>query len=1322
MRALDWSETALGPVENWPQSLRTSVNILLESKFPMYIAWGSDYIQFYNDGYRPILGSSKHPQALGRGARDTFPESWHIIGPMFTDVRRGIASGSEDWMLPLDRNGYLEECYFTFSYSPIRDETGGVGGVLTTVSETTARVLGERRLATLQALAALASNAKNESEAWTGAIEICGRNESYIAFCLLFRMTGSGAFELAGSCGLSGEGAELALRPECWPLADLLRERRPSIVENVRELFGEVTGPQWPEPVRSALLLPIDKPGLEHPYGVLVVGISPRRALDDHYRGFLALVADQIATGIANIRAYEEERRRVELLAELDRAKTQFFSNVSHEFRTPLTLMLGPLEDMLAAREGIASDEMMERLRLIHRNGLRLLRLVNSLLDFSRIEAGRIQARFQATDLCSLTEDLASSFRPLMERAGLSFLVTCKPLPEVVWVDQEMWEKILLNLLSNAFKFTLSGEVKVNLEAEGEQVVLRVSDTGAGIPAQELPHVFERFHRVQGARGRSFEGSGIGLALVQELVRLHGGTIGVESAPGHGTTFTVALPFGNRHLPTAKSNISAPPVTVAGAHAFVEEALQWLPGNGKPAEISLVRANLDSSLPHGLAGARVLIADDNADMRNYVCRLLRHAGYEAETALGGEEAIASALANRPDLVLCDVMMPDLDGFAVLKALRSDPISQAIPVILLSARAGEEAKAEGLDAGADDYLTKPFSARELLARVGAHIKLARVRRHAEEQAQVILESITDGFFALDPDWRFTYINSEGERLIGFRRDQMMGKVVWEAYPEAVGTIFQEQYVRAMEQRVPVDFEAYYGPLNVWLRVRAYPADTGGISVFYEDITERKLAERALRESEERYRSLFEQITDGIFVTDYDGRYADVNPAGCQMFGYTRDEMLNLTISDVIEPRERQRLPTQFALLATEDIVRNDWQFVRKDRSSFTGELVARRLPDGRYQGVVRDITLRKRYEDALRESEERFRTLADNMSQLAWMADAEGSITWFNKRWYNYTGTTAEETRRGGWQHVIHPEHLKRVMKRLRHSFESGAVWEDTFPLRRSEGHYRWFLSRALPIRDANGRVARWFGTSTDIDEQLQTEQELRRANQDLEQFAYSASHDLQEPLRTVVVYSQLLGKRYSDQLDEEAYSLLTQIVGGAKRMSELLADLLAYTRIGSPGEEAVAPTSANPVLREVLNDLSQMLTESAGAISSDNLPTLLVRPSHLRQLLQNLLSNALKYRNDGEPPRIHVSAVRESSMWRMSVTDNGIGIAPKYHEQVFGIFKRLHSNNAKYDGTGIGLAICQKIVDRYGGRIWLDSQEGHGSTFHFTLPGLPHPR
>jgi signal transduction histidine kinase/DNA-binding response OmpR family regulator len=818
MRALDWSRTAVGPVETWPQSLRTVLSILLTSPHPIFVWWGKDFVNFYNDAYRPILGATKHPQALGRSARECWKEIWNVVGPLAeAALERGESTFISDGLLCMDRYGYLEETYFTYAYSPIRDESGGVGGVFCACSENTERVLGERRLQTLRELSEATSEQKRAEEACHKAMHVLASNRHDIPFALLYLTEGQAeTARLVGTVGVQeGHPAAPALldgddSPSPWPWASVCRTGQPVLLESLPSSLGTLPGGPWPEAASSALVLPLSKPGYVQPAGMLVVGISPRRALDAKYRGFLALTATQIASAITSARAYEEEKRRAEALAELDRAKTDFFSNVSHEFRTPLTLLLGPVEDSLADTAQPLPPRQRERQAVVHRNGLRLLKLVNTLLDFSRIEAGRVQARFHPTDLGALTADLASTFRSLIERAGMRLVVDCPPLAEPVYVDTELWEKVVLNLLSNAFKFTFTGEIRVTVAREGDAVRLTVSDTGTGIPAHELPHLFERFHRVRGARGRTYEGSGIGLALVRELVKLHGGTVAVQSTEGQGTTFTVSLPRGSAHLPAehVQAAAASPVSPDARASAFLAEASQWEEGATPEAPGSHPEAGRPSP-------ERILLVDDNADMRTYVQRLLGE-HWTVEAVAQGEEALRAARERPPHLILSDVMMPGMDGFALLRELRADARTVDVPVILLSARAGEEASIEGMQAGADDYLVKPFSARELVSRVRARLEIARAHVETRLAQARLREQLMQAPVAVailsGPEFMFEFANPCYLEMVG-RREDTVGKSFRQVFPELPedGPVFSMlKEVYASGQRFTAD--AYHVRLD------------------------------------------------------------------------------------------------------------------------------------------------------------------------------------------------------------------------------------------------------------------------------------------------------------------------------------------------------------------------------------------------------------------------------------------------------------------------------------------------------------------------------
>ena len=1106
IRALDWSKTPLGPIERWPQSLHTVVHILLSSRYAMWMAWGSELTMLYNDAYRPTLGI-KHPWALGKPASTVWAEIWADIGPRIEAVlTTGKATYDEGLLLFLERSGFPEETYHTFSYSPLLNDEGRISGMLCVVTEETDRLIGERRVQTLREVSSALASTKTLEEVVGEFSERLSLNKKDLPFTLTYLFADSGDALLAASSGIARDHP---LASGCikqgsdfpWPVHRMRSRPASGVIGHLSEQGDLLPAGHWNRPVEQAAVVPIKQQGQEEPAGVFIVGLNPYRHYDSAYSGFITLLSGQLAAGLGNARAYEAERRRAEALAEIDRAKTTFFSNVSHELRTPLTLMLGPIEELLASKGREKGPGERELLQLVHRNGLRLKNLVDTLLDFSRIEAGRMQAAFEPVDLAQYTAELAANFRSAMERAGLEFRVDCQPLAEPVYVDREMWEKIVLNLLSNALKFTFDGGVKVALKPGPRSVELTVQDSGIGIPKAELPHIFERFYRVAGAKGRSIEGTGIGLALVQELVKMHGGAISAQSEERKGSTFIVEIPLGSEHLPHDKLKHGQ---SDAGSHArldsFVTEALRWLPDEVKDDGPPL-SAPVSTTLPSPLFDQatavvshleRILLADDNADMREYVARLLGQR-YRVATVANGSDALRAAISEPPDLILSDVMMPGLDGFKLLGELRARRETATIPVILLSARAGEESRAEGLGAGADDYLIKPFTARELLARIGAHLSMSR-RRKAAEQSLQETQNTLQSFYDSCP-FLMGVAEIEGENLV-----------------EIYGNSAAASFLGSAEHEI---FNRTSKELGL----------TGGVSALWlERFRESQVENRSVRFEYEHPRA------DGNYWLSACVNFLGYSPAGRPRFSY-----------------------------------------------------------------IAEDSTERKKNDERLRQS---------NL--------------------------------------------------------------------------------------------------------------ELRRANSDLEQFAYSASHDLREPLRQVAIYSQLLGKKYADKLEGKGAQYLEYCIEGAHRLEMLISDLLAYSQATRAADDVLEAVNIREVIDTVKKNLSTLIEETAAEISTYNLPVICANSVPLLHLFQNLISNALKYRSENRP-RIRIAASEDGDYWRFAVEDNGIGIRKEYQSQIFGIFKRLH-NREEYPGTGIGLAICQKIVEQYEGRIWVESEPGCGSTFYFTLP------
>nr|WP_256445149.1 hybrid sensor histidine kinase/response regulator [Verticiella sp. GG226] len=672
----------------------------------MVLYWGEARALIYNDAWSPVPGR-KHPWALGRPAAEVWAEIWDIIGPMFDHVMStGEATWSEDQLLPLNRYGYVEECYFYYSYSPVRGENGDVEGIFTAVTETTLRVLSERRERLLREVSEQTSQARTAQEACTAAVNALTTMPEEAPVCLAYLREGPSGYRLVASAGVAA-GSDLAPvqvdgsgAAAPWPLQTMLSTARATPMGGLAPRYPDsLPRAPWPEPIEEAAIVPIQSARAGEPHGFLVFGISARRRYDAAYGTLLERAAAHVSTAINNAEVYEAERRRAEQLAELDRAKTVFFSNASHEFRTPLTLMLGPLEDMLARDPDASGDLRVPRedIELVGRNGQRLLRLVNTLLDFSRIEAGSVRANVEPVDLSACTIELARSFEMAMERAGLTFRVVCEPLSRPVMVDRQMWEKIVLNLLSNAFKYTLSGHIEVRLTERVGAVLLQVEDSGVGIPPEELPRVFDRFHRIEGQVGRTHEGTGIGLALVKDLAALHDATVDVQSQVGVGSVFTVTLPFGTAPAGDGARAEPALSSTAIGAETFVAEALRWLPDAGTETPVVDLTPEPETEREQG-QGERILLADDNSDMRGYVARLLQASGYRVQAVEDGIQAVQAALDDPPELILSDVMMPNLDGFGVIQALRADARTAELPIILLSARAGRRRRSRASKPG------------------------------------------------------------------------------------------------------------------------------------------------------------------------------------------------------------------------------------------------------------------------------------------------------------------------------------------------------------------------------------------------------------------------------------------------------------------------------------------------------------------------------------------------------------------------------------------------------------------------------------------------
>ncbi len=1302
IRAFDWTGTPLGAPAQWPQSLKTAIRIMLTSRQPIWIGWGEDLLFFYNDAYKAIIGG-RHPAALGQPTRSVWREIWDDIGPLLATAMSGVEGiFVEQKLLIMERNGYPEETYYTFSYSPVPDDQGGTGGIICANSDGTERVLAERQLTLLRELGASTAEARTRDEVCRVAMQSLRTNPHDVTFALLYLGDrGAGELALAGSEGIAADHAMApgTLRcdapdsPAAWPAYDALQQGRVVVVDSPAE--GErLPGGAWSVPPKQVAIVPVSPSGETSQHGVLVLGLNPYRLVGDRYRSFLGLVAGQISGAFGYVDAYEEERRRAEALAEIDRVKTTFFSNISHEFRTPLTLMLGPLEEMLN-RPGADDDRAL--LEITHRNGMRLLKLVNALLDFSRIEAGRLQMQPQPTDLPAFTAELASLFRSAIESAGLQLVVDCPPMPAPVAIDRTIWETVVLNLLSNAYKFTFQGtiEVAVNATSEGD-VELSVRDTGIGIPEAELPRLFERFHRVAGAMGRSIEGSGIGLALVQELVKQHGGVIAVESRLGEGTRVVVRLPRASQQTPLPAP---APVEMSTQARAYAETATRW--GAMAEAVATPAAAAGDAAANDAMddsARATMIVADDNADLREYMRRLLEGAGHEVRLANDGGEALALARAQAPDLIVSDVMMPGMDGVELVRMLREDATLRDTPVLLLSARAGEEARVSGLASGADDYLIKPFSARELLARVASNLQLSRLRRETERRLR-------------DESRVLEVLNAVGTTVAAELDLGRAVQVVTDAATELTGAAFGAFFYNVLDEKggsymlyslsgVPKEaFDKFPMPRNTAVFA---PTFLGQGIVRSDDITRdprfgRNPPHRGMPEGHLQVCS--------YLAAPVISRNGDV--LGGLFFGHPQAGMFT---------ERAERVLVGIAAQAA----------VAIDNARLYQAAQAEIAKRTKAQDALRELntTLERRVNEAVADRDR----LWDLSEDLLMVAAADGTLERVSPSWQRTLGLSPDVLLGRSCLVFIHPDDLVSMTEQMIALRREGSAVRHECRFGRQDGQWRW-IAWTLTLDPSSSRI---HGVGRDVTGDREAAEALRQADEALRmaqkmeaigKLTGGVAHDFNNLLQVIGGNLQLLATDVATEA--RPTQRVRNALAGVARGAKLAAQLLAFGR-----RQPLAPKVVN--LGRFIRGLDDMLRRALGdgveieTIVAGGLWNTLVDPFQVENALLNLAINARDAMaghgrltiEAGNASLDEAYAQRHADVTpgqyvMVAVTDTGMGMTPDVQEHVFEPF---FTTKPEGQGTGLGLSMVYGFVKQSGGHVKIYSESGLGTTVRLYLP------
>lgn len=1268
--AFDWTSTSMGPRDRWPVSLRTIVKTMLAAPFPHFLWWGPELLYLYNDAYIEVLGAN-HPAALGAPVRTVWGELLPTIQPQIDFVMsEGQATWNEDRLLYMQRHGFTEEVYFSWSYSPLFDDSGRVSGVLGLCVDETARIVDRRRLDLLRSLS-LGEGAESLQSMGAAAafvLKTLGTAPSDLLFVAHYEIDQRhgharriGLTEMPPESaehfpvliplpGLSpdspamlqpqspyGAGEFLSAprnRDDAWGMGEMLSRRQPLLISELQSIFsGLISGPEN-EAICRALVLPLSSTAAGLIDGCLIVGISPVQRWDNRYAEFVRIVSHHVRAVLTAARAVEDERQRAETLAALDRAKSAFFANISHEFRTPLTLILSPLDEALRHKEALPENDR-EPLDIAWRNALRLQGLVDTLLEFSRVEAGRRQPQWEAVDLSRLTSELASNFVSLCRRANLELVIDCPPLPSPILMDREMWERIVLNLVSNAFKFTLRGEIQVSLQLAGRNLELRVTDTGIGIAAGELPHLFERFHRVEATEGRTFEGTGIGLALTSELIELLDGTIEVTSEPGRGSTFVVSIPYreasgrdaGLPDSPGLKDDASFPKATVPRTQVL--EAERWLAEHPFASQDELAAREAASSLvalvgvdpaTHTTSEAqrpRIVLADDNADMRSYLRRLLL-ADYDVITVENGQAAIDAVKRLQPDLLLSDVMMPGKSGIEILRELRQTTETREQRIIMMSARSDASARIEALEAGADDYLSKPFNTRELQASIRSNIQLQSMRRQAAgaiEESERRFREMAD--FAPVKIWvtnqagECTYFNRRWQRFTGEPRTN--------------------------------------GPRLCWLD-RIHPEDREAAIATFENAE--RLAEP--------------------YQTEYRLRSAT-------------NEFRWVIVAAVPRLNEQQQ---------------------------FLG-----------FIGSTLDITDRRRAEADLRDARSRLDAAltAGEIGTWNWHIPEDRVVA--DRNLARMFGVSAEDALGGPLSRylpAVYEEDRDRVARAIGEAVATGGAFDTDYRIKSPSGEIRWVVARGQVVLDKAGKPLELPGAIVDITDRKHAEEALREADRRKDHFLATLAHELRNPIAPISNALSIWRTVEDDPLArEQLLQMMERQIGQMRRLIDDLLDVSRITRgviqlrkqvvsVATIIESAVE--TVRPMIESHQHELTVSLPSELLMVDGDI--------ARLMQVVSNLLVNAAKYTQAGGT--IGISTRREGSSVIIRVTDNGLGIDPQVIPKVFEPFMQVDSSlHRSQGGLGIGLTLARTLIDLHGGTLEACSEGlGKGSTFTATLPAL----
>lgn len=1134
IREKDWTKTALGDPEHWPHSLRTIISVILDNPFGMYIAWGTDYIQLYNDGYRPILGTTKHPQALGISTRETFAEIWHIIGPMFDDVMQGKAVGFPDFMLPLNRNGFVEECYFDFSYSPVRKENGEVGGVLVTVVETTNKKKAEEDL-------------KLNKEELEFAIE-AAKLGTWDYNPVTNKFTSN--HRLKEWFGLPAQ-TEIELHHAINAIADKDRQRIVAAIE--KTLDYHASGGNYEE--EYSIINPVTKKEI-------IVHAKGRAWFDENkvayrFNGTLEDVSEQV---MAQRRIAADDKR---------------FRNTLQQAPVGITILRGP-------------DYMVEMA-----NDAYLL-----LLD-------RKEAEFVG--------------RPLFDS-----------LPEV----EETVKPLLDGVMSTGQPF------------HGIEYPIPVNRFGK----TEVSYFDFLYHPLK-EEGGKIDGIIVTVTDVTEKVKTRTKT---EESEKEFRQLADSLP----ELVWTTDN--------AGNQTFASK--RWKEYTG-----------LD---PYDITTFEKMVHPDDLEniIKTWTDCLTTGSIYKTQVRLISKTG-------------------DYQWFYV----HGEPIKD------------EQGKIEKWVGSFTNFNVQKRAETELIRA------LVQIEE-SESRFRDVANTVPVLIWMAGSDRHRNFFNNGWLNFTGRSIEQESGDG-WAVsiYPDDFEKCLST-YTEAFDQRKAYNMQyrlrRHDGEYR-WISARGVPRFTasGSFEGFIGacmDIHEQVIYQQKLKEDEERLNIIIDASELGNWELDLETKEITYSDRYIEILGHAKGEILShQQILKHLHPDDLNAREEAFKLAFDTGMLLYQSRIIWPNGSLHWIEGRGKVFYNEKHEpvkmiGTVRDITEEKNYQQQLKEREEKFRLLADSMPQHIWTADTAGNLNYFNKSVYDYSGLTPEQIHKEGWIQIVHEEEKEKNITEWLKSVSTGKNFLFEHRFRRHDGEYRWQLSRAIPQRDAAGNIQMWVGTSTDI-------QEIKEQDQQKDFFISMASHELKTPITSIKGYVQLLQSSYGNSEDAFLKSSLAVVEKQVLTLTRLISDLLDVSKI-KLGNLVLNKQDfeITEMIQDVINHIQHINPDYSINFSGTNALVHADR-ERISQVLINLLTNAVKYSPNSK--KIMVKNIIKDDQVTVFVQDSGIGINKADQEKIFERFYRVTGKDEKtYPGFGIGLFICSQIIERHQGKIGVTSEPGKGAVFYFSIP------